>query len=277
MNRKRGKVIAIIVCLAMVSAVFLSTPVGAISGQKVNLNKWTTENYYYTGNWSVSSNHNSVTQLETYANVITVFYSDFPAYNTQLEGTIAVRSSAGDDDYIGFVIGFQPGDSSNSTADYLLIDWKKNNQYANGGWAYRGLAVSRVTGVPTTTLADFWRHIGAVTEIARGMTLGNTGWVHGQEYVFTIEFTPNSLKVYVDDVLQFDITGSFSDGRFAFYDFSQRDVTYSNFTVQAITEAISPGWDEGNKTGWDNLTPPGLDNNDKTPPGFVEGNKTGWD
>jgi len=276
MNRKRGKVIAIIVCLAMVSAVFLSTPVGAISGQKVNLNKWTTENYYYTGNWSVSNKDNSVTQLETNPNVITVFYSDFPAYNTRIEGTVAVKTSS-DDDYFGFAIGFNPGDSSNPSADYLLIDWKQNTQYANDGYAYRGLAVSHVTGVPTTTLADFWRHIGTVTELARGITLGGTGWADYNEYVFTIEFTPTSLKVYVDDVLQFDIAGSFSDGRFAFYDFSQRDVKYSNFTVQTITEAIPPGWDEGDKTGWDDSIPPGLDNNDKTPPGFDDGNKTGWD
>ena len=278
MNRKKGKVIAIIVCLAMVSSVFLTTPVGANSGQKVNLNEWTTENYYDTGYWSVASNHKSVTGTQSTTETISLFYSDFSVYNTRIQGTVAVKTSS-DDDYFGFAIGFNPGDSSNPSADYLLIDWKQTYQSVHGGPGWQGLALSRITGYPSSTYArrDFWRHIGAVTELNRGTTLGYTGWNDYREYDFTIEFTPTSLKVYVDDVLQFDITGSFSDGRFAFYDFSQQYVEFSNFTVQTITEAIPPGWDEGDKAGWDDSIPPGLDNNDKIPTGFDDGNKTGWD
>ena len=38
-----------------------------------------------------------------------------------------------------------------------------------------------------------------------------------------------------------------------------------------------PGWDQGNKSGWDGSMPPGLDKKDKTPPGFNGGNKSGWE
>jgi hypothetical protein len=37
-----------------------------------------------------------------------------------------------------------------------------------------------------------------------------------------------------------------------------------------------PGWDKGEKSGWDGAYPPGLDNNNMNPPGFNEGNKGGW-
>ena len=34
-------------------------------------------------------------------------------------------------------------------------------------------------------------------------------------------------------MLELDVSGSFNDGRLGFYNFSQADVTYSSFTVDA--------------------------------------------
>ena len=64
----------------------------------------------------------------------------------------------------------------------------------------------------------------------RGTNLGSTGWSSGTDYEFTFDFGPNNLEVYVDGVLELDILGLFNDGRFAFYNFSHADVTYSGFT-----------------------------------------------
>jgi hypothetical protein len=44
-------------------------------------------------------------------------------------------------------------------------------------------------------------------------------------------FTSTSLSVFVDDVLQMQIGGSFNDGRMGFYNFSQADVAYDAFTI----------------------------------------------
>jgi hypothetical protein len=42
------------------------------------------------------------------------------------------------------------------------------------------------------------------------------------------------LRVFVNDVLEIDISGSFNDGRLCFYNFSQSHVRYSGFTVAPL-------------------------------------------
>jgi hypothetical protein len=163
-------------------------------------------------------------------------------------------ANSGDDDFVGFVIGFDPGDTSSSGADYLLIDWKRGTQSFNfgapsttpGGVAEAGLAVSRVTGIPTAD--EFWQHTdyadhtgGGLEELERGATLGATGWAFNTDYEFTFDFGPNDLEVYVNGVKQLDITGSFANGRLGFYNFSQASVTYSAFSVDEGTFPDDPG------------------------------------
>jgi len=212
----------------------------------VDLNDWTAESYpavggFGAGNWTVAPGGASVTQSVN--GQPTIFYSDFNAYGTETTGNIRV-SGAGDDDFIGFVIGFNPGDASNSAADYLLIDWKRLTQNHNfaapsvtpGGVAEKGLAISRVTGIPTAD--ELWQHVdyadhseGSVLELARGATLGSTGWDRDKDYKFSFDFGPNNLVVAVNGIQQFDLTGSFSDGHLGFYNFSQAGVQYSAFTT----------------------------------------------
>jgi hypothetical protein len=213
----------------------------------VELDTWTAESYpavsgFPAGIWTVSGNKASVVQSQN--GQPTMFYSDFNAYNTDVTGKITVSGT--DDDYIGFAIGFNPSDSTNASADYLLIDWKSVNQYWNfgspsdtpGSTAYAGLAVSHVFGIPTAD--EFWGHVNfdsdasGLTELARGTNLGSTGWTQGTEYAFRFLFTPTVLQVYVDDALELNVAGSFGDGRLAFYNFSQAGVTYSAFEKDII-------------------------------------------
>lgn len=210
----------------------------------VDLNTWTPESYpavqgFDAGSWTVSADGSTVNQ--SINGQPTLFYSDFDTFGSSFTGSITVFDNI-DDDYIGFVLGFNPGDTSSATADYLLIDWKKNTQPYDfgapsstpGSTADVGLAVSRVTGIPTAD--EFWGHTdfasdtsGAVEELQRGINLGSTGWSRGVTYDFTFDFGPTDLEVYVDGVLELDINGSFNDGRFGFYNFSQSNVTYAGF------------------------------------------------
>jgi hypothetical protein len=214
----------------------------------VDLNTWTSESYqsvsgFPDGQWNVSLDGSTVTQVNN--GQPTIFYSDFNVVGSNAIGKIEV--SGGDDDFIGFVFGFNPNDSISTAADYLLVDWKRGTQSFDfgppssspGGVAPAGLAVSRVTGIPDAD--EFWQHanlIGTPTgsglnELARANTLGSTGWVAGTEYEFDFIFTSSSLQLTVDDVLELDVSGSFNDGRFGFYNFSQADVIYSSFTVDS--------------------------------------------
>ena len=218
---------------------------GAAVAAPVDLNTWTAESYpavsgFGAGVWTVSGGGSEVSQ--TVNGQPTFFYSDFNSFGTLAQGSITV--SGGDDDYIGFALGFQPNTTTNATADYLLVDWKQGNQFFDfgspsttpGSTAHQGLAVSRVTGIPTAD--EFWGHVnfagnpgGGLEEIARANTLGNTGWNANTPYTFGFDFGPNNLDVYVDGILELSIGGVFSDGRLAFYNFSQAGVTYAAFTL----------------------------------------------
>jgi len=232
------------------AGVALILPVTAALAVTVDLNTWTEESYpavagFDPGNWVVTPDGSSVTQ--TVNGQPTIFYSDFNAFNTTATGTVMVNSG-GDDDYIGFVLGFNPGDTTIAGANYLLVDWKQSSQdfdfgvpsSSPGGTADVGLAVSRVSGIPDAD--EFWQHDdlagtgpgNGLEELARGTTLGNTGWEVGTAYEFSFEFTDTMLRILVDGVEEIAIAGMFSNGRLGFYNFSQADVQYSSFTVDAI-------------------------------------------
>jgi len=230
-------------------AIALAAAPGLGIAAPVNLNTWTAESYasvsgFGAGVWVVGGGGSFVDQIVN--GQPTIFYSDFSALNTDVRGRIEVRTT-GDDDFVGFVLGFNPGDTTSATADYLLIDWKQitqgfdftGNAATNatpGTTALVGLAASRVSGTPSAD--ELWGHVnavenagGGVSELARGATLGNTGWADNTEYEFRFVYTSTNLRVFVDDVLQIDIDGVFPDGRLGFYNFSQSDVRYSAFTV----------------------------------------------
>ncbi|QQR91209.1 MAG: hypothetical protein IPJ88_05610 [Myxococcales bacterium] len=147
-----------------------------------------------------------------------------------------------DDDFIGFVLGFNPGDTSNASADYLFVDWKQANQNIGGGTALAGLALNHVTGIPSGP-NDFWLHgdgIGIdVDEIARGATLSATGWSDNTVHTFAITYTDVLLDISVDGVTQFSGApgdfglSSFPDGQIGFYGFSQEAVNYTVITPRA--------------------------------------------
>ncbi|MFA5633103.1 MAG: VPLPA-CTERM sorting domain-containing protein [Porticoccaceae bacterium] len=243
--------------ICMLAPLTLAGVSSSVSAAAVDLSLWSAESYpavsgFGAGIWTVNATNDSVTQSVN--GQPTVFYSDFPAFGTAVEGTIRVANSGGDDDYIGFVLGFQPYDSTNPAADYLLVDWKRAPQSYNfgtpsaspGGNAPAGLAVSRVFGIPDAD--EFWQHTNlsgtpetsGLQELARGATLGSTRWEFNRDYVFTFDFGPHDLQIYVDDVLQFDLAGDFSNGRLGFYNFSQAQVIYSAFTVEEGSFTVVP-------------------------------------
>lgn len=221
----------------------------------VDLNSWSAQSYpavagFGAGVWTVAPDGNSVRQSVN--GQPTLFASDFLAQGTEVSGRIRVNT-ASDNDFIGFALGYRFGDILNADADYLLVDWKQGDQFFNfgspsntpGSTAESGLAVSRVTGIPTAD--EFWGHTnfaedanGAVEELQRATTLGNTGWVTGTEYEFRFVFLPNLLQVFVNGGLELSINGDFADGSMAFYNFSQADVTYSAFTVRQFDPVPEP-------------------------------------
>jgi Ca2+-binding RTX toxin-like protein len=137
---------------------------------------------------------------------------------------------------LGFVLGYDPGELTSASSDYILIDWKQGNQnYA--GYAPAGLAVSHVTG--DQSVGEFWAHTGDVQEIARAFTIGSTGWADFATNEFTFEYDATTLRIFVNSVLEFDLDasdfgGAVPQGRLGFYNFSQSNVTYNAFSDDSV-------------------------------------------
>jgi len=170
----------------------------------------------------------------------TFFVSSLDSADRVLSMTVTAEIFNDDDDWFGFVVGFEPGSTENPAAEFLLVDWKRNpqtNSFTCGGAvpSLRGLAASRIFGTPED--AEYFGHVtltdacsdpsSGVVELQRGLTLGDSPWDFGIPYVFEIGFTETSLQVFVDGVLEIDVAGNFEDGRFGFHNQSQPVVTYS--------------------------------------------------
>ena len=248
------------VALAVAVGLLLTVASIPLLGQEpVDLNSWVAESYPPLGGfpaavWTVAGDGLSV--FQSVNGQPTLFCSDFGAIGTSVQGQIRVETG-GDDDFIGIALGFNPGDSTNSSADYLLVDWKQGTQSfafdcTPESSAPSGLAVSRVSGIPTPD--EFWGHKDfdtpacpldgdGLTELARGTTLGSTGWVDNATNTFKLEFDATSLRVFVNGSPEMNVSGTFSDGRLCFYNFSQSSVRYSGFTVAHIESRDFPTCD----------------------------------
>jgi hypothetical protein len=224
----RGLVVAVPVAIA---ASFLA---GEAQAVPVDLSTWDFDRYdASTAEWTVQAGNDAVYQ--SINGSPSVFFSPGNAQGTALSGKITVTGS-GDDDYIGFVLGYHDDDLSNTSPNYLLIDWKSLDQ---GGYfnctAQAGLAISRVTTNIELDTEPPWCHDLGVTELQRAANLGDTGWTHGTEYSFDIAFTATNVKVSVNGSQELNINGTFADGSFGFYNYSQAGVLYS-----AIQQDVLP-------------------------------------
>jgi hypothetical protein len=210
-------------------ALSLIAVAGSAEAVPVDLSTWTVAG---TGTWNLSADHNSVTQ--TVNGNPTVFFGPGNAQGNQLSGTIRVPTSS-DNDFIGFVLGFESGDLTAPVTDFLLIDWKQGNQASFGCTALSGLAISRVTSGLGND-AGAWCHAAAngVTELARGSSLGSTGWLENVTYDFDLVFTATNVQVFVNNVKEIDISGIFANGGFGFYNYSQSNVTYGAIQQDVI-------------------------------------------
>lgn len=220
------------------SAMALLLPLAA-NAASVDLSTWEENGYQGNdgaGNWVVQSGNDSV--LQTINGLPTVFFeAGSNAQGTSLSGEVTVETT-GDDDFIGFVLGYQDGEFDSTSADFWLIDWKQLNQSP----ATAGLALSHVTGDVQNASSDsfttLWNHAGPVVETVRATNLGSTGWNDNQTYTFDLTFTDSLIEVFVDGVLEISHAGTFTDGAFGFYNFSQNPVRYAGIVEDVLPSAV---------------------------------------
>ena len=202
---------------------------GTVMAGPVDLSSWSANG---AGTWILQAGNNAVKQ--TVNGSPTVFHNNQDSQGKALSGQITVQTGS-DDDFIGFVLGYNENDLTNSAADYLLIDWKQRSQ-SFYGMGEKGLAISQVSGVLGNN-SGAWSHDPAnnVTELQRAATLGSTGWLDNTAYDFDLIFTASLVEVFVNGNKELSITGAFSNGSFGFYNYSQAHVLYAG-----IEEDIAP-------------------------------------
>ncbi len=232
----------------------------------VNFTGFTLENYPQTDNqtnnsafvnmgpWNLAT---TTASQATNNGSVSVLYGNQNILGERIIGTL---NPGGDDDVIGFVLGFNPGDTSNPSADYLLLDWKRTDQSFNfgdvsGGPFHdltgnttrgKGMRLSRVTGTPTAD--ELWstqtlveNPSGGVTQLGTAATLSTTGYTVNQDVLFDILYTSSRVVVTINGVTEFDVVGSFPEGRLGLYSGWMGNVNlpvYSNFTVGEPDETL---------------------------------------
>jgi len=201
-------------------------------GVPIDLRTWREEGPPANGTWTVSADGASV--LQTINGDPTFFVSPDNYFNTTIQGKFKVETTS-DDDFIGFVFGYQSPIAANNDPtnkfNFLLFDWKQTTQASGGATAQEGFNLARVNGRFTNFIPGFWGHASSDTFQVLATDYGaNKGWQDNTEYTFELVYQASRIKISIDGATIFDVTGDFPAGRFGFYNYSQQSVRYQSFT-----------------------------------------------
>lgn len=228
-------------------AFFLAIAVMAISGKShaqcgdsIDLGTWIQEGVAAYGNWTVTGGGTAVNQ--TINGEPTFYVSPDSFINVIIRGDIRVNDN-GDDDWVGFVFGYNGPDAVDPiNYDFYLFDWKRAGQNFGGFFGNEGFALSRINGPVASFPQTFSSKTGPSSTILDSQ-FGNTeGWNSFQTYSFALTYTNTRTVISIDGDTIFDLFGCFEPGRFGFYNYSQSNVLYSNFSykVAAAFDVVTP-------------------------------------
>ena len=199
-----------------------------------DLADWETDG---TGNWTYNEETGSWYQSLNTPNFTFLYDPSNESLGNAISGSIEIGNS-GDDDLVGFALGYSAGEFESDDADYWLVTWKKGNQ---SGWT-AGLNLWHVTGAIT---GDPWYpNESYISKIQSGKTYGSTGWNKNTEYGFDITYKDNTLAVFINENLELAVSSkdagvdSFGEGGFAYFNFSQDQVSYHQVQYDVIDEII---------------------------------------
>lgn len=219
-------------CLA---SCFVLATAATGQGQLIDLSTWQViqyeTNFQPDANWLLQNNN--TTALQAVNADPSILLSDFDAASQEILGTLRVET-AGDDDFIGFVFGYQ------DRGQFYLFDWKQSSQ-SFAGFAEVGMSL-KVVQMPAGQDPDdddLWTTAGtANTTLLAHNTIP---WAEFTDYEFELRFVPGTIEITVTEagqvLEQWNVSDStYTDGLFGFYNYSQDSVRYNSFTQQGIPE-----------------------------------------
>lgn len=227
-----------------IGALFTASTVAAAVEVPIDLSTWQKRGPAGNGNWIVAADGNSV--LQTINGDPTFFVGPGSQINTTLRGTIRVETT-GDDDLIGFVLGYKAPVASGNDMNFVLFDWKQADQNFGGVTSFEGFALSRVEGTITNYLPGFWGRSDSASFDNLATNYGTSlGWVDNTTYDFEILYQASRVRVSIAGgafgagTTVLDVAGSFPEGAFGFYNYSQASVRYAGLTQEATPPPAIP-------------------------------------
>lgn len=224
------------------------------SADPVDLSSWSALSLTFptgqpAGSWILGPGNTYVDQV---VNADPSFYlNNLNQTSYSMDGSFEVRT-AGDDDYVGFVFGYQ------NSSNFYLFDWKQEDQEYGQNYATEGMTIKKMTGstgdgLVDLSLAEFFEneHDYEGMDVLAQNQGSTMGWADNTVYDFHLDFNQNPDEIHVvvteGAVILWDVTvtdSTFSSGEFGFYNYSQALVRYSGFeqTGGVIVDVIpAPG------------------------------------
>ncbi len=236
MSVKTGKSKCLPLVFASLVVTGFLTPSSDSHAGPINLSTWTTNNAFDfpggqgAGNWVVGGGGTTVQQ--TINGDATMFLSPTPIGNISgLSGTFF--ENAGDDDFVGFVFGYQ------DTGSFYLFDWKQGTQSAYSATASRGITLKRFDAAPTTH-GHLWSTAsvsGIMTQLYHAdLSRGNgVGYTFGLDRNIITGETSIGIKQGAALLHSFTVVdNTYGAGQFGFYNFSEDHVTYTGFEADVF-------------------------------------------
>ncbi|MCB9192219.1 MAG: PKD domain-containing protein [Flavobacteriales bacterium] len=182
------------------------------------------------GNWIVENGGAQVRQ--TINGSPTFFVTPVDYINVRMKGKMSTTDN--DDDWMGVVFGFQDPLGASDYFDMWLFDWKQAAQ----GSALEGMTLNRALGTITNYGPTFNNHTNTPEFTVVATNYGNNGWITNFDHEIEVTYTVNRAIILVDGDTIFDVYDCFEPGRFGFYNYSQREVIYSDFTYELFADFV---------------------------------------
>jgi len=218
----------------------LSVIASAAHAAPINLSSWTPLTLDFpggqpAGSWVLEPGNTAVEQV---INADPSFYlNNINQTSYSIDGSWQVLETGGDDDYMGFVFGYQ------NSSNFYLFDWKQGTQSYVGTTAAEGMTIKKFQGLTGNGLVDlslteFWENqvdYGDMSVLAINHS-STAGWLDNVLYNFHLDFNLNPGEIHVIvkngattlwDTTIYDT--QFVSGQFGFYNYSQQDVRYAGF------------------------------------------------
>lgn len=144
--------------------------------------------------------------------------------NARITGTMIVNLPVDDNDYIGFVWGWQNSDQ------YYMLHWKREAQMIGGCNSAAGITVKRFDRVQPYAAGDFTCNTSTPNQTVL-LTPGQTttqGWAFGVDYSVELLYANDQTEITVTDAGNNAVVANFvvmddtyPSGQFGTYDYSQ--------------------------------------------------------